>query len=203
MKICSNCGKSFPANLEYFHKESSVKSGLRSDCKTCNRKRVREKHIPKWVKVPKGFCPLPSFNDYSINEKGQIWSSKFGRIMKPHKHKKHKYLQIKIKGRCKKIHQLLLEVFVGPCPEGMQCRHLDGNPENNELKNLKWGTAKENAQDRVNHGKAAKKLTYLEVKEIKFLLKQGIKQKDISKQFNVDPSLISDINTRKVWTHVD
>lgn len=53
---------------------------------------------------------------------------------------------------CVNVHTLVLEAFVGPCPEGMQCRHLDGNPANNRLGNLKWGTAKENADDRTRHG---------------------------------------------------
>jgi hypothetical protein len=30
-------------------------------------------------------------------------------------------------------------------------RHLDGNPKNNRLENLAWGTYKENAQDRELH----------------------------------------------------
>src|SRR5262249_43840339 len=27
-----------------------------------------------------------------------------------------------------KVHALVLLAFVGPCPPGMECRHLDGNP---------------------------------------------------------------------------
>lgn len=37
------------------------------------------------------------------------------------------------------IHRLVLEAFVGECPEGMKTRHLDGDPANNRLSNLKWG----------------------------------------------------------------
>lgn len=51
------------------------------------------------------------------------------------------------------IHRLVLEAFSGPCPEGMGCRHLDGNQMNNWLSNLKWGTPQENADDRVRHGR--------------------------------------------------
>ena len=50
------------------------------------------------------------------------------------------------------VHCLVLEAFVGPRPDGQQCRHLDGNPANNKLENLVWGSAKENASDRVAHG---------------------------------------------------
>ncbi len=50
------------------------------------------------------------------------------------------------------IHTVVLETFVGPCPDGMECRHLDGVPSNNNLSNLQWGTPLENAADRKRHG---------------------------------------------------
>lgn len=63
------------------------------------------------------------------------------------------------------VHRLVLETFVGPCPDGMECRHVDGNQMNNWLSNLKWGTSQENAEDRVRQGRVpslktwAKKIT--------------------------------------------
>ena len=47
------------------------------------------------------------------------------------------------------IHVLVLTAFRGPRPPGKQCRHLDSDPANNYWANLLWGTAVENAQDRV------------------------------------------------------
>ncbi|KKK71990.1 hypothetical protein LCGC14_2908400, partial [marine sediment metagenome] len=45
----------------------------------------------------------------------------------------------------------MLETYVGPCPEGMVARHLDGNPANNCVSNIVWGTQAENYQDAVKH----------------------------------------------------
>ena len=52
----------------------------------------------------------------------------------------------------KAVHRLVLEAFVGPCPEGQECCHNDGDPTNNNLSNLRWGSPTENAFDRVRHG---------------------------------------------------
>ena len=50
------------------------------------------------------------------------------------------------------VHVLVLSTFVGPRPDGMEVRHLDGNSLNNSLENLAWGTHKENTQDAFVHG---------------------------------------------------
>lgn len=51
------------------------------------------------------------------------------------------------------IHTIVLETFVGPKPFGMLTRHLDGNPLNNRLDNLVWGTPHENNMDILRHGR--------------------------------------------------
>jgi hypothetical protein len=53
------------------------------------------------------------------------------------------------------VHRLVLEAFVGPCPPGLECLHEGGNPGNNALGNLRWGTRKENHADSVRHGTAS------------------------------------------------
>lgn len=50
------------------------------------------------------------------------------------------------------VHRLVLEAFVGACPEGLQTRHLDNDPRNNRLDNLCWGSSKENGEDKVLSG---------------------------------------------------
>lgn len=50
------------------------------------------------------------------------------------------------------VHKLVAEAFLGPRPPGMECRHMDGDCDNNATWNLAYGTAKENAADRERHG---------------------------------------------------
>lgn len=66
------------------------------------------------------------------------------------------YLRVQLSGpdgrRNRRVHALVLEAFVGPCPEGMQTRHMDGDKANNTLGNLSWGTPSENILDCVRLG---------------------------------------------------
>jgi hypothetical protein len=47
------------------------------------------------------------------------------------------------------VHHLVLEAFVGPCPEGMECLHGDDIPDNNILSNLQWGTRLANVANMI------------------------------------------------------
>lgn len=50
------------------------------------------------------------------------------------------------------VHSLVLEAFVGPRPEGMVTRHINGNRVDPRLANLVYGTPSENMYDRRAHG---------------------------------------------------
>lgn len=52
------------------------------------------------------------------------------------------------------VHRLVALVHIGDPPSSDHVvRHLDGNPSNNAVSNLSWGTAKENAADTRQHGR--------------------------------------------------
>jgi hypothetical protein len=72
------------------------------------------------------------------------------------------------------IHSLVLESFVGPRPNGAECRHINGINTDNRLCNLQWGTSSENYEDKRKHGTAQvgelhgmSKLTIAQVLEIR------------------------------------
>lgn len=50
------------------------------------------------------------------------------------------------------VHTLVAKAFIGPPPGGHECCHIDGNPANNEVQNLYWGTRSDNMLDAVGHG---------------------------------------------------
>lgn len=98
---------------------------------------------------------------YSVSSFGRIRRDKQspgavkGRILKTSKgHRGHLAVDLSNgpHARSYSVHRLVLEAFVGPCPEGMEALHGDGIPGNNRVDNLRWGTKHENRMDSVKHG---------------------------------------------------
>lgn len=107
-----------------------------------------------------------------------------------------------------RVHQLVLLAFTGPSPNNQECCHKDGNPTNNNITNLRWGTRKENAGDRVRHGRQPKgessvrsTLTEAAVRDI-WLNRGKVCQRLLAKKHNTSMSTIGHIHNRRVWTHI-
>ena len=77
-----------------------------------------------------------------------------GRILQPGTMKSgHQFLVLgRGNGFC--VHTLVLNAFKGPCPDGMECCHGDGDPANNVDDNLRWDTRQSNVLDMWRHGRA-------------------------------------------------
>ncbi|TXG90667.1 hypothetical protein DW322_11145 [Rhodococcus rhodnii] len=50
------------------------------------------------------------------------------------------------------VHRLVAIAFIGAAPAGHECCHRDGDPINNNVSNLYWGTRSDNLHDQVRHG---------------------------------------------------
>lgn len=115
-------------------------------------------------------------------------------------------------GRCltRGVHRLVCLAFHGVPPGvGYEAQHVDGVRANNRPANLKWGTPKQNADDRNGHGHTVRgqsvanaKFSNLQVRAIKRQLARGTKQKDIAAQFGVCRGAISHIATGRNWASI-
>ena len=105
-------------------------------------------------------------------------------------------------------HTLVLEAFVGPCPEGMEARHLNGNRDDARLENLSWGTQLENTADRKLHGRnltgtknPSAKMDEARVRELRNMA-YIFKQTELAGMFGIDQTTVSLIINGKIWRHV-
>jgi transposase len=166
--------------------------------------------------------PIKEYPDYSITRDGKIYRMTFRnrnsyketepRLLKNKLDKAHGYVLVQL---CKNgeihtefLHKLLLETFIGKCPEGKESSHINGIRSDNRIENLCWETRKENHARKHQHGTAQfgeknpfVKLSEADVKEIWEMLSNGKKQRDIANKFNVHESTISAIKHRKSWTY--
>lgn len=97
-------------------------------------------------------------NLYQVSNHGRVWSHHKHKLLAlSSKHPKTGHLYVSLhpgdgtRKMCK-VHRLVLEAFVGPCPEGQQGRHLNDISDDNRLKNLLWGTPRDNAHDKIRNG---------------------------------------------------
>jgi hypothetical protein len=119
------------------------------------------------------------------------------------------YPQVRIGGRTRRIHRLVLEAFVGLRPKGLEACHNDGNPNNNTLSNLRWDTRQSNSDDIGRHGtravgerQGAAKLTDAEVNELLLTYAAGVtKQSELAARYGVSRALVCCIvkGTRRLY----
>lgn len=137
----------------------------------------------QWRKIKPG---------YMVSSYGRVIGAK-GSILKPWKHRSgHLYVALG-KGDKHQVHRLVIEAFGEPQPHGTECRHLDGNPTNNHISNLAWGTRKENIDDHKSHKDrhAKSKFSFAEAAAIRALLtgRYG-EQKEMADKLGVSVSTI-------------
>jgi len=163
---------------------------------------------------------IPKHPNYAVTRDGRVWSK--SQIDACGRHRggcwlsltpnKRGYIFTRLGGKCnpQPIHRLVLETFVGPRPVGMECRHMNGNPANNNLNNLCWGTRKENQQDRKRHGTAStgmnhpmRKLNEEQVRVIFHAYHDGYyTQREIAKVYKIAQTTVSAIAQKKVWAYL-
>jgi len=94
---------------------------------------------------------IKGFSDYVIYPDGKIYSCKRHQIMKPTLNKGYYRIQLvnnKGKPISSYIHRLVAENFIDN-PENKPCvDHIDRNPSNNNICNLRWVTHSENMQNK-------------------------------------------------------
>jgi hypothetical protein len=105
---------------------------------------------------------------YAVSDRGRVFSFnreqllsqniKRRKNLKSRGSDKYYFVELSNNGIAKRfyVHTLVLTAFRGPRQEGQECRHLDGNPLNNNLSNLEWGTYWDNRADWYKHRKKIK-----------------------------------------------
>lgn len=155
------------------------------------------------------------FPKYEVGTDGSVWTLHSG-TRRPLSLWKNRagYLTATFKQEGRKrgflVNRLVLLAFVGQPPPGSNVtRHLNGNPADNRLENLAWGTDQENAEDRIRHGTVlrgercpGRKLTVGAIMAIIAAYRSGQSQTSIAHDHGISPSNVSLIVRGKIWKHL-
>jgi hypothetical protein len=108
-----------------------------------------------------------------------------------------------------RVHRLVLLAFVGPCPVGMECCHENGDPIDNRVENLRWGTHTDNMADRNRHGNYTRgsrhfnaKLTEDDVRAMRRLKREGWSLLKLARRFSIAKTTVAQIVRGQFWKHV-
>lgn len=165
--------------------------------------------------------PIPGIEGYEVSDHGRVRSldrwvqymngrrhRRKGRMLTPDQDSRGRMrLSLGSKARSR-IHQLVALAFIGPCPDGMEVAHNDGNPSNNRLANLRYDTHSGNHDDRHRHGtmlegNTATNRTLTAAQAIAIYASKGIATAaSLAAEYNCAPSTIKSLWQGRSWRHV-
>lgn len=92
--------------------------------------------------------------DRAVQSKSGVVKNLRGRVLKLYQRRVDGYVEVSLnRQRNRYVHQVILESFVGPRPGSVDAMHINGDPGDNRLENLRWGSRRENILDVVRHGR--------------------------------------------------
>lgn len=168
---------------------------------------------------------IPGFPGYRLGSDGSVWSSV------QHPLRRHKpappwhqialqrdpqgYLRVNLYNVetkyqiNRRLHILLLEIFVGPRPAGMYALHRNDRKDDNRFDNLYWGTRADNVRDAHANGRYyiglthhACKLSDDDVRDIRRRVAAGESHRAVANLYHISRGYVGDIVYGKERTYV-
>ena len=96
-------------------------------------------------------------------------------------------------------HQLVAHAFLGPCPKGLQVRHLNDIGCDNRVNNLAYGTTKQQGEDRRRLAFPVKRLSRDDVVSLRMRFLGGETASSLAKDYGIDHSRVCDIIRGKTF----
>lgn len=179
--------------------------------------------------VSERWRPVPGYEgSYEVSDRGRVrgcdrlvpyndtgrYKRWRGKILKPGVEKwgyQHVTLFSDGKRRLCKVHRLVAEAFLGPCPPGLQVNHKNRNKSDNRVENLEYVTSLENIRHAHSVGPPTKargethalaKLTPEIVKAIRDAPEGRHAASELARRYGVHVSTIYRVRKRKRWKHL-
>ena len=154
--------------------------------------------------------PVPHCPGYLASDDGHVYRD--GTQRKPNTNGRG-YLKIKVSVNNVQwdeyIHRMVCAAYHGPCPDGMECRHLDGQRQNNRPANLEWSDKLTNEGDKRRHGtlnigtfNGVAKLTPDLVVAMRDRARAGESIQAIAESLGLGRAVVGDAVCGRRWNHI-
>ncbi|GAA1064725.1 HNH endonuclease [Streptomyces asiaticus] len=155
---------------------------------------------------------VEGFPGYFVSDAGRVFGKR-GKVLRPGVCSRGYSRVILMRDRkrvAQSVHRLVLRAFVGQAPDDAPYgAHLNGNPRDNRLRNLKWVSQSENLSHRAAHGTEIRgerngrvRLTADKVRQIKAALANGASLSALAAKYGVNTGTVAHIKSGKNWRHV-
>jgi len=165
---------------------------------------------------------IDEYPGYRIGDNGSVWSRHNNRwglhnvwrelkpgILKSKDAKNYARKAVYLgRNRFRYVHHLVLEAFVGKRPKGYEACHKNGDPLDNNVDNLYWGSPSENDADQRRHGRKKGELHHAAtlnnelVLEIRRRVSQGETHQSIANSLGIKRRNVGRVADRTRWKHV-
>jgi len=104
------------------------------------------------------WASIPDTKGYWVSNLGRVYSERTSRLLKARRMPRRGHMQVGVRRQdgtryMTYVHRLVALAFIGPQPSpAHEVCHGDGDPTNNRVENLRWGTRLDNAADMRRHG---------------------------------------------------
>ena len=144
------------------------------------------------------FKPVPGTNGlYEVSNRGRIKSNVYWKGFEPGKilsvcKNVCGYPTVRLLGKTRTVHSIVLETFVGPRPTGHEINHINSIRHDNRLENLEYTTTSGNQLHSYRNGRVNgnRKLKESDYKKIFLLKKKGVYYKKIAEKYGIYPTTI-------------
>lgn len=149
---------------------------------------------------------------YQVSTKGRVKRLKANKLLRFTCNKKGYYMTFLYKANCKRwnvlVHRLVALTFITNPLGKPQVNHIKG--KNNYFKNLEWATCKENIHHAINTGLRDRNINLRaqdlfgveDLKNIRSMFSQGLKNTEIAVKYNCVHSTISKIRTGTNYSNI-
>jgi hypothetical protein len=150
--------------------------------------------------------PLPSFPGYHCSPNADVYSTRQGKLrrLSPGTDRRgYRFVVIRDRRgrwRYRRIHRLVFMAHRRRLRRGEVVRHLDNNPANNAIGNLRAGSQRTNMLQACREGRFGRKLDHSKVACMRRLARRK-SRKELAVEFGVHISTVGHVLTRRTWRH--